>query len=121
VRHRLFTNVAVDSEGNPWWEGLSKEPPKDGLVSWRECGPKGVGSASAALHPTLLLRIDGSRTPCHIPYPLHPPNSTAVRIPASAVRKPWFPGCGEDAAHANSRFTAPAAQCPTIDPTWEGA
>ena len=31
----------------------------------------------------------------------------------------WTPGCGRPSSHANSRFTAPAHQCPTIDPEWQ--
>ena len=31
----------------------------------------------------------------------------------------WTPDCDEPAAHPNSRFTTPAAQCPIIAPEWD--
>jgi len=33
--------------------------------------------------------------------------------------KDWTPESTTPAAHANARFTAPATQCPTIDPEWQ--
>ncbi len=33
--------------------------------------------------------------------------------------KDWKPGTDAKGAHANARFTAPANQCPVIDPNWE--
>lgn len=63
----IFTNVAMTTAGEPWWEGIDGAPPT-GLTEWR-----------------------GS---------------------------PWSPVMG-NAAHANSRFTAPARQCPGISSHWE--
>ncbi len=44
--------------------------------------------------------------------------------PATAIDwkgQPWTPDCGRLAAHPNARFTAPATNCPSLDPAWDNA
>src|SRR5579863_6275021 len=66
-KNTIFTNVAMTSEREPWWEGMSDNAPS-GMMDWQG--------------------------------------------------REWTPSNGP-AAQANSRYTVPAAQAPSISPHWE--
>lgn len=68
-KNAIFTNVALTKDHDVWWEGMTKEPPKEPMTNW--------------------------------------------------LGHPWTKDSKERAAHANSRFTAPIAQSPVIDPKWQ--
>ncbi|MGE4484431.1 MAG: phosphoenolpyruvate carboxykinase (GTP) [Oscillospiraceae bacterium] len=67
-KNSIFTNVVLTDDGNVWWEGLDKNPPKNAL-NWKG--------------------------------------------------EPWDPSDGSKGAHPNSRFTAPAKNCPCLSPEFE--
>ena len=91
TKNSIFTNVAYTSDGDIWWEGMSKEPPKDvEITDW--------------LGKVWVCYLGNFLTHYFIQYLQAQPKNTAK---------------SGSLAHANSRFTAPSTQCPVIDPKFE--
>ncbi len=56
----IFTNVAVTSDGQPWWEGLTPEPPA-GLIDWQ--GRPYSPLSGPAAHPNSRFTVSKSHCP----------------------------------------------------------
>ena len=76
-KNSIFTNVAVTTEGIPWWEGLTDDPPND-LTDWHG-KPWKPGNGKAA-HPNSRFTTSINQTPSVSPN-LNDPEG----VPVSAM------------------------------------
>jgi len=59
-KNTLFTNVAMTSDREPWWEGIGSEPPT-GLINWK--GEAWDPSKGAAAHPNARYTVPARQSP----------------------------------------------------------
>jgi phosphoenolpyruvate carboxykinase (GTP) len=59
-KNTLFTNVAMTSEREPWWEGIGTEAPA-GLINWK--GEAWDPSKGAAAHPNARYTVPARQSP----------------------------------------------------------
>ena len=59
-KNTLFTNVAMTSDREPWWEGIGSEAPV-GLINWR--GEAWDASKGAAAHPNARYTVPARQSP----------------------------------------------------------
>ena len=59
-QNTIFTNVALTEDGNPWWEGLSENPPEN-LTDWQ--GRKWVTANGPAAHPNSRVTVTARQLP----------------------------------------------------------
>jgi phosphoenolpyruvate carboxykinase (GTP) len=61
AKDTIFTNVAMTPDGDVWWEGLTKQPPKD-LIDWqgKPWSPQG---GKPAAHPNARFTVAADQIP----------------------------------------------------------
>ncbi|HKW36146.1 MAG TPA: phosphoenolpyruvate carboxykinase (GTP) [Candidatus Acidoferrum sp.] len=59
-KNTLFTNVAMTSNREPWWEGIGSEPPA-GLTNWK--GEVWDSSKGPAAHPNARYTVPAKQSP----------------------------------------------------------
>jgi phosphoenolpyruvate carboxykinase (GTP) len=59
-RNTIFTNVALTTEREPWWEGINGPPP-DGLINWK--GEAWDSSKGPAAHPNARYTVPAHQSP----------------------------------------------------------
>jgi phosphoenolpyruvate carboxykinase (GTP) len=59
-RNTIFTNVAVTPDDEPWWEGISSNPP-EGLVNWR--GEQWEPAKGPAAQPNARYTVPAIQSP----------------------------------------------------------
>lgn len=116
----IFTNVALTSEGDVWWEGMTDKAEPEECMSWLRRSWQGNGQLSKHKADASPVEPEEGKDDEHTKDRLSKPNTNASAphsgrtVFAPVDRKTQGP-----AAHPNSRFTVPASQCPIIAPSWE--
>jgi phosphoenolpyruvate carboxykinase (GTP) len=62
AKNTIFTNVALTSEGDIWWEGLTEKIP-DGITDWRG-QPWTADCGRSAAHPNARFTAPARQVPC---------------------------------------------------------